>query len=208
MIAGLTNLDTLKKALLAETLVNETRFDLMIQTIGLGVAGIFNAFTNRRLAWMLGDTITFSGDRPHYYLPRYPILNVMSVQMKYFRTDNWNDISDQPITVNYETGLIHFGYTLGRFPLQVKAIWDGGYWFEPLEPDDDAYPSTAPVGAVLLPDDLKAAFLLQCEEVWAQRDKLGSGIIDKPGAQSGLSKLELAPLVKMVLQTHIRYQLS
>ena len=92
--------------------------------------------------------------------------------------------------------------------MQVKAIWDGGYWFEPLEPDDDAYPSTAPVGAVLLPDDLKAAFLLQCEEVWAQRDKLGSGIIDKPGAQSGLSKLELAPLVKMVLQTHIRYQLS
>jgi hypothetical protein len=218
MIAGLTNLDTLKKHLLATSQMAETRFDLVIQTLGLGIAGLFDTLCNRRLAYLDADQVVFSGDRPHYYLPRFPIRNVTSIQMRYFQTDNWTDITGQPISVNYETGLIHFGYTLGRNPMQVRVVWDGGYWFEPLEPEDAQYPSNAPVAGTdpnglparffILPDTLRSAFLFQCEAAWSQRDKLGLGLTDKPGEQSGLGKLDLAPMVKSMLNPFIRYQLS
>jgi len=219
MIAGLTNLDTLKKAILPSSMAAETKFDLMLQVVGLGVAGLFDSFCNRRLAWQAADNIVFSGDRPHYYLPRFPISGITKIEMRYFQTDSWTEITGQPISVNYENGLVHFGYTLGRNPLVVRATWDGGYWFETLEPDDAAYPSTSPAvtdplalangGSVApLPGVLRAAFLLQCEAVWAARDKLGLGLTDKPGEQSGITKLDLSPLIKTMLQPFIRYQLS
>src|ERR1043166_4835874 len=47
MIAGLTNLDTLKKHLLATTLQPETRCYEVITDIGLGVAAQFENFRNR-----------------------------------------------------------------------------------------------------------------------------------------------------------------
>ncbi len=208
MNAGLTNLDTLKKVLLASSLAGETKFDARIAAIGLGMAGAFDKFCNRRLGYKANDTIQFSGDRPHYYLPRYPIVSVASIQMRYFRTDAWADISDQPISMNEEIGMVHFGYTLGRQPLQVLATWTGGYWFETLEPEDDGYPSAAPAGAALLPDDLRSAFLLQCEHVWDSSDQLGTGLVDKPGEQSAIEKLDFPPIVKTILKGYVRYQLS
>jgi hypothetical protein len=208
MNAGLTNLDTLRKTLLASSLAGETKFDDRIKVIGLGMAGAFDKHCNRRLGYKENDTMQFSGDRPHYYLPRYPIVSVAAIQMKYFRTDAWTDISDQPISMNEEIGLVHFGYTLGRHPLQVKATWTGGYWFETKEPEDDGYPSAAPAGATLLPDDLRSAFLLQCERVWYAGDQLGMGLVGKPGEESGIERLELAPLVKTILKGYVRYQLS
>jgi len=219
MNCGLTNLNTLKKHLLAGSLDGETKFDPVIAMIGLGVAGLFDTFCNRKLAWMESEVVTYSGDRPHMYLPRYPIRQVRSVNMRYFQTDTWCEITGQPITVNFESGMIHFGYTLGRFPLQVQTVWDGGYWFETLEPEVEGYPSTAPAANAadpnslparffLLPDVLRSAFLFQCEAIWSARDKLGIGLIDKPGSQSEMGRLEISPLVKMMLQPFVRYQLS
>jgi len=218
MNAGLTNLDTLKKHLLPSTLTGEPRFDTVIQTLGLGVAAWFDQYCNRRFGWLEDDTMVFSGDRPHYYLPRFPVSVVTRVEMRYFQTDNWTEITGQPINVNYETGLIHFGYFLGRWPLQVRATWSGGYWFEPLEPDDDGYPSDAPTlpadanippaRAFLLPNDLRAAFLTQCQHGWDLRDKLGAGLADKPKTQTDLEDFKLVPMVKQILQQYVRYQLS
>lgn len=218
MNAGLTNLDTLRKHLLAGSLKGDTQFDLQIKVIGLGVAGLFETFCNRRLAWLEDDEIQITGDRPHYYLPRFPIAEMTKVEMRYFQTDNWTEITGQPITINFETGLVHFGYTLGRNPLQVRLTWTGGYWFETLEPDDANYPSTQPALAAdpnlppsriyLLPDSLTAAFLLQCEHTWDAKDNLGIGMTDKPGEQSAVGKLEMSPMVKQMLQPFVRYQLS
>ena len=123
------------------------------------------------------------------------------------------------MSVSYENGLIHFGYTLGREPLRVRATWSGGFWFETREPDEDGYPSTKPEvtdplalrngGQVAtLPDELQAAFLWQCEAIWAARDKLGLGLADKPSAQSNLGTVEISPLVRTILNQFIRYQLS
>ena len=218
MNCGLTNLDGLKRYLLAESLRGETKFDAVLQVIGLGVAGMFETICNRRLGYMEDDYFQFSGDRPHMYLPRYPLRSVDVIKMSYFETDNWTEITGQPITINRESGLVHFGYTLGRFPLQVLGTWTGGYWFETLEPEEEGYPSVAPTAAegnralparfFLLPDTLRAAFLFQCEQVWAARDKLGMGLVDKADGQSGMKSLEVGPMVKMMLQPFVRYQLS
>ena len=217
MNAGLSNLSTLRQFVLGNSLQSDTRFDNQLLAIGLGLAGVFDAHLNRKLAWQSGETIIFSGDRPDYYLPRAPLANVSKVEMRYFIADAWTDITGQPIAWNPETGLLSFGYTLGTMPLQVRTTWSGGYWFETLEPDDAAYPSTIPaeISAAeiesrkfLLPDSLKMAWLLQCQQVWDARDKLGLGLADKPGNQSALDKLELSPLVKQMLQPWVRYQLT
>lgn len=207
MNAGLTNLSTLKKLLLPDTLSGEMKFDDEILLLGLGVAGYFESFCNRRLGYLENDTIQFSGDRPHYYLPRYPLTEVVRIEMKYFETDNWTEITGQPITVNKESGMVHFGYTLGRFPLQVRATWSGGYWFETAEPDDEGYPSAKPEAATALPDVIRAAFHLQCHHIWDQKDKLGSNLIEKP-LVSTVQSLEMSPMIKAMLQPYIRYQLS
>ena len=219
MNCGLTNLDTLKRGLLAGSLAGESKFDLALQMLGAGVRGAFEQFTNRRLGYKEDQTIVFSGDRPHYYLPGFPLSGIKKVEMRYFQTDSWTEITGQPINVNYENGLLHFGYTLGRWPLQVRATWSGGYWFEDKEPEEAGYPSARPAvtdplalnngGAVAdLPDELRSAFMWQCEAMWAARDKLGIGLVDKPNAQSETAKVGLAPMVKMILAQFIRYQLS
>src|ERR1017187_2989210 len=200
MNCGLSNLDTLKGHLLAGTMAGETKFDAVISMIGLGVAGLFDNFCNRNLSYMVDDFTQFSGDRPHWYASRFPVYSVKIINMAYFNTDTWCEITGQPIVENNLTGLIHFGYTLGRFPLMVNMLWTGGYWFETLEPDDEGYPSAPPPDPegnraiparfFLLPDVLRAAFLFQCEALWAARDKLGVGLIDKPAAQSGMAEIK------------------
>lgn len=207
MNAGLTNLDVLKQLLLPGTMSAESRFDLEIRMLGLGVAAMFETFCNRRLGYLENDTVVFSGDRPHYYLPRYPISAVSKIEMRYFLTDAWNEITGQPINVNYETGLVHFGYTLGRWPLQVRATWSGGYWYETLEPGDEGYPSAQPDGVLAMPDGLVAAFHLQCHHIWDQKDKLGVNLVDKP-KQSTVQSLEMSPMVRQMIQPYVRYQLS
>jgi hypothetical protein len=218
MNAGLSNLDKLKKALLGNGLAADPQFDIAIKAIGLGMAGLCETFCNRQLAYLENDTLIFSGDRSHYYLPRFPIVSVDKVEMRYFIADDWTDITGQPISWNPETGLLHFGYTLGRNPLQVKVTYTGGFWYEMLEPDDDTYPSDLPTAITdnqqlearkfRLPDTLQSAWLLQCQEVWNKRDKLGMGMADVPDKQVSLERLALIPIVKQMLQPFVRYQLT
>jgi hypothetical protein len=228
MNAGLSNLDTLKKHLLSPNQKGDTTFDPMILAIGLGMAGLIDTFCNRVMAYWENERITFSGDRPHYYLTRFPIVSISAVEMRYFISDDRSNITGEPLAWNQETGLLHFGYTLGRNPLQVRVTWIGGFWYQTLEPDDANYlvcdsptdpgfPAALPAAIQaldpvdqkksLLPASIKSAWLLQCQQVWSMRDKLGLSMIDKPGEQANLSDLALIPLAKMMLQPYIRYQL-
>ena len=226
MNVGFSNLDTLKKFLLPGTMQSDKTFDSTIAIIGKGVAGMFDTFCNRKFQFMDLDTIIFQGDRSHYYLPRFPLLSVATVEMRYFLADAWNNISGQPIAWNPETGLLHFGYTLGRNPLQVKVTYSGGYWFDPLEPDDSAFPSSQPdiianpVGVTLnggsleaikfnMPESIQTAWLLQCAEVWKRKDKLGVNLVDAPAEAHSREKLiDILPMVESILKPFVRYQLS
>lgn len=213
MNAGLGNLDDLKTYLLAAAVRPATDYDAQLLLIGKGVAALLDRFCNRNFAYLANDQIIFTGDRPHYYLPRFPFVESagITVEMRYFLADAWADISGQPLQINPQTGLLHFGYTLGRQPLQVRVTYTGGYWFNTLEPADAGYPQTLPTGATALPDDVKFAWLTQCAEVWKHRDKLGQGLtenLEEKRSLGNIPGLNLLPLVRSSLQTFVRYQLT
>lgn len=233
MNCGLGNLDTLKRALIP-SLVKNPQFDLLIQSIGRGVAGAFDQFCNRQFAYKEKFTEIFMGNRAFWYAKRFPFISIATVELKYFQTDSWTDITAQPLIVNPETGQLNFGYTLGPAPLQCRITYTGGYWFQTLEPendgyavcdteDDPGYPTSLPAAVqasptnnppgiepykFLLPRELRDAWLLQCRNHWASLDKLGLGTIDKADAQTSVNSLDLLPIVKRTLQSHIRYQLT
>lgn len=203
-------MDGLKAHLLAGTMASDTRFDPVILDIGRAVAGLFDAATNRELAYQVDAEILFTGDRSHYVLPRYPVASIKSVQMRFYDSQPWQDITGQPLRTNPSSGLVHFGGVLGTEALQVRMVWTGGYWFNTSDGEDG--PEVKPEGATELPMDLRGAFQIQCRTVWQSLDKLGTDIL-KTGSSSqfvsgSISSLDLAPMVKQVLNEYVRYQLS
>lgn len=216
MNVGLSNLTTLRRHLLPGPMASDPRFDETIAEIGLGVCGLLQQFCNREFAWAEGRTQIFRGARSHWYMPAFPVAQIRKVELRFFKSDLWTDISGQPLSMNEETGLLHFGYTLGVDPIMVRVTWDGGYWWEGRDPDDDGYPSTVPAGITgctalepekfRLPDELKLAWLLQCREVWDSIDKLGVGLADTPGKQSATRGLALTEMVKESVRPFVRYQ--
>jgi hypothetical protein len=202
MIAGLTNLDTLKKHLLATTLQAETRFDQVITDIGLGVAAQFENFCNRQFARVVDDVATFQADRSSFILPRYPVEAITLVEVKQKDSGAWITQDLELIqSSSLASGVIYLPEEIdaGRFWHEIRFTFTGGFWWEPLEPDDDGYPSAAPAGAKPLPNDLRLAFLLHCREIWNKLDKLGAGLVDKPDTQTMLSSLDFPTAVRRTL---------
>jgi hypothetical protein len=220
--AGFSNLTTLKANILPQTMIQGTHmpataYDAKLMAIGLMIASMFDQYCNRGFTWTVNATDIFTGDRPQWYVKYYPIATnndanqspqITSVNMRYFLTDNWTNIVGEPLQVDATKGKIHFGYTLGRAPLQVQAIYNGGFWFQTAEPTDENYPTAQPAGSVALPNDIFGAWILQVSEVWAKIDKLGSGITGKPDLMSNLGALDLVPMVKQMLRQYIRYQMT
>jgi hypothetical protein len=207
MNAGLSNLDTLRKHLLATTLVAEPRFDLVITDIGLGTASQFENFCNRQFARTIGAQAVFQADRSSFILPCYPLEAVTAVDAKQADADDWvaQDLSVIRST-SLASGVVYLPNEVdaGRFWSEIRFTYTGGFWWEMLEPEDVGYPSAMPAGAKPLPLDLKLAWLLQCREVWNKIDKLGGGLVDKPDAQTALGSLDFP---KGVRRTLLNYQL-
>lgn len=231
MNAGFSNLDFLKKQLLADSLATSTRFDARILTIGLGVADSFGQYCNREFVYDTGIQEVFGGDRPFWFTRRAPVTQFTKVELRYFRSDAWTNISGQPLSADEEKGLIDFGYTLGRNPIQVRLTYNGGFWFNTLEPKELGYIDVhAPQFNTLLPADitgnaagidyrkfllpaaLQMAWVTQCRKVWEAIDKVGEDIL-KTGSNARqtaevLAGLDLVPQVKLILDKYTRYQLT
>lgn len=212
MNAGFSNFATLKKHLLGgSSAKNETRFDLTIKMIGLGMASAIENFCGSRKFFRAEDAKEiYPADRCQWIVARYPVESVASVEIKVNETEGFVLQTPSPIvTVDTVAGIINFSGSAdaGAPTSQVRFTLTGGYWWETLEPDDDEYPSTMPEGANPLPEDLKLAWLMQCEVIWSKSDKLGTGLVDDPEAQSKVSTLELSPLVKQMLGQFVRYNL-
>jgi len=208
----LSSLTYLKAQLLAEALREGTEYDAQIRALGAGVAGALDNFCNRKFAYAANDTVIFSGDRAHYYLPRYPLNDAadLTVETRVARTDAWAEL-DATLTTNPQTGLLDFGFELGSPLVQVRVTYTGGYWFDTSE----AGSGTLPAGATALADsapDVLAAWLLQCKKVWEVADPLGGRIVPSKDVPQlvglSLAGLELIPIVKEMLRPHMRYQLS
>ena len=211
MNAGFSNLDTLKKQLLAGTMKNDVRFDATILVIGQGVAGQFETFCNRKFMRVVGDTEILPADRCQFLLSRFPLEAITAVDLK--MTEALGFESQSPTTfyntVGLKSGIVNCpeGADAGPWYAQVRFTYTGGYWWETLEPDDASFPSSMPAGASPLPQELFLAWVLQCRHLWSQIDKLGTDIL-KDGKPSSLRfPEEFAPTVQKTLGQFTRYNL-
>lgn len=201
---GLGNRATLKAHVLAATLLEGTDYDTILDAIGLGVARGFDKWCNRKFSRATGDTVTFSANRSHYYLPRFPVEQVSEVALKLDESEGFVVQADAIQNADYTKGFIYFGAVLGHWAGVVRVTFDGGFWFDTSEDDSGALPS----GASPLPADIQLAWLLQCGHVWDSKDRLGVGLTEKPGQESALAALELIPEAKRLLAPHRRFQMT
>lgn len=205
MNCGLGNLDSLKKHLLAGTMSTNTDFDGIIADLGRGVAASFEKYCNRKFFRQANDQYVVSADRDHAYVPRYPMEQFTSIELKADITVGWELQTGLVLNVNNESGLVYWGAGISFQWAQMRITYTGGFWWETLEPDDDAYPSQMPAGATPLPDDLRLAWLLQCRHVWSKLDKTGTDLLKTGDDKAVLSDTKFFPGVESTLQQYRRY---
>ena len=189
----------------------ETRFDDVIKDIGLGVAGQMENFCDRKFSRVVGDQVIVPADRVNYVMPRYPLEIVSLVELLQDQQTGFQANGAPAIrAVSAQSGMVYLNDVddPGRYYMQLRFTFTGGYFFETLEPSDPGYPSAVPAGAAVLPDDLKFAWLAQCRRVWAALDKMGTKIVDNSvAASAALAALDWTPEAKEMLARYRRMQL-
>ena len=195
MNAGFSNLDFLKKQLLAKSFSSDKRFDDLILALGLGIANQVEKFCGRKFARLVNAQETFAADRASFLLSRFPVEPPISlVEYKQDEPTGWAtqnqtaQSNDRVIqSLDAESGLIYFrdDQDCGDYWSQMRFTFTGGFFWEQLEPDDANYPSPVPATATPLPDSLRLAWLLQCKHVWAFNDKVGTDLL-KSGDQKSV----------------------
>lgn len=210
MNAGFSNLDTLKKTLLAGTMKADVRFDKIIAALGLGMATMFENTCNRKFARLVGVQETFPADRCEFCLSRKPVESVATAELKLNETDGWVMQDATYIrAIDLKNAIINTGdRDAGPYYAQVRFTFTGGYFWETLEPDDANFPSDLPDGASALPDDLFNAWILQCRHIWNQLDKTGANIL-KDGEEKSLRfPQDFAPTVENTLGQYKNFNLA
>ena len=187
-------------------MAGDPKFDGVIMDIGLMTAAAMENFCNRRFARGTGLQDVFPADRASFILSHYPVEQITLVELKLKDADGFVAQDRSFIeSTGLSSGIVYLpdNVDAAEYWAQLRFTYDGGYFFETLEPDDKNYPSPMPAGATPLPADLRGAWLLQCRQVWDFCDKLGLAAADKPKVQSALAELDWSPMVKGTLQ---RYQ--
>lgn len=208
MNAGFANLTTLKAHLLGAALQPSIEFNDVIAVIGLGIAGMIENHCQRKFSRIVGETEIFPGDRREFLLTRFPIESVTKVEVKHTEASGWEEhaVNEFVSTVDLATGILHTqaASDVGRHDAQVRITYTGGFFWETKEPSDPGYPTAQPAGSAALAQALQLAWLMQCQEVWNKRDKLGLTIAEPLNARSKLARVEFAPLVAQMLRPFIR----
>lgn len=203
MTIGLGNLSELKAYLLPESMLQRTDFDTPLSVIGKGVASGFDHYCNRVFARLAGATETFTADRDHYFVRRFPIETVTTLELLYSDNDGWEAQDSEFVTnTDNESGRLWFGFFVGDCETLVRVTYTGGYW---VDPGDG---TSQPANSTAVPDDLKFAWMTQCQHVWNSRDKLGKSLAKAEEPSSALSSLDLVPSVEACLRRHIRYEMT
>ncbi|MGA2540165.1 MAG: hypothetical protein ABSG78_01245 [Verrucomicrobiota bacterium] len=210
MNIGLGNLTELKGQLLAASLRSDTNYDAVITGIGLGVANLFDQHCNRTFCRTVGKVDTFSADRRHWYLNCYPVETITALAKKDDETDGFKayalppDASSLIQAMQADQGYIMFISIQGYYWSRLQVTYTGGFWFDTTEDGSGVMPA----GATGLPAAVKSAWYLQCQEVWKGIDKLGAQISENPEGQRSIRGMELAPMVKTLLNPFKRMQMT
>ena len=201
----LSNLATLKAHLLTPALVAATDYDARIRAVGQSVLGQMEAYTGRRFLRAVSEQLVLPGGQNVLVLSRLPIESIASVETRERDGDDWVVQSDGLDAYNPISGVVHLAHIWGDARSQLRITVTAGFWFEPLEPTASGYPSAAPSGCYPLPDELRAAWLLQCGLVWRTIDKLGTAIAQE--TESAPASPELLPQVRATLNRYRLYAL-
>jgi len=203
-------LTELKGQLLAASLRTDTNYDGVITGIGLGMANLFDQYCNRTFCRTAGMIDTFSADRRHWYLNCFPAETITAIAKQDDLTDGFvasalpPDPSSLIQQAQLEQGYIMFISLQGYFFSRIQVTYTGGYWFDTTENGTGVMPGTARA----LPAGVKTAWYLQCQQVWKRWDRLGAQIAQDPERQTALDRVELAPMVKQLLNPFKRMQMT
>jgi hypothetical protein len=201
---GLGTLGQLKRFLLTSGIVAETTYDEQISFIGKGVAGLFDRYCNR--VFKRGTSITedFRGGTDSLLLARYPVESIASIGLKSAGESSFTTQATVVDTVALDSGVLLLTGSVGSERDQIRATYTGGYWYD--TSDDDS--GTLPTGATLLPAEIQAAWLFQCEQIWQSLDVLGTVHVEAGGQgaflNTRLGVLKLIPQVETVLEPYRR----
>lgn len=208
MNTGFGNLDILKRFLLAPALQLGTDYDQKLLLVGRGIAAQIEQYCGRKFARVVAATYVTSGDKTRIVLDRYPIESITKVEMRDDLATGWVDqgaVNNVLFNLREEAGIIQFAGALGGGLSRIRITFIGGYFFETAEPTDSGYPTVQPAGSAALTDELRFAWLMQCQHVWAQMDKLGTAIAEKPTSDSPMLKLQWLPEVEDIIRDYRRF---
>lgn len=208
MNAGFSNLATLKAHLLGEALRASTEFNDVILALGLGTAALIENHCNRKFARTIDGTDILPADRIHFLLSRYPVESVTAIAVKFSEAGGWfaQSVNEFAKSIDLRSGIVYQGDgpDAGDYSTQVRFTYTGGFFWEQSEPADVGYPTAQPEGSTALPHDVRLAWLLQCQDTWQRRDRLGAEIAQSGAMNPALAQSELLPLAKSILRPFIR----
>lgn len=181
MNCGFSNLKSLKQELLLAADLSGTDNDASVAALGLGVAALFESACARKFRREVGWVDQFSADREFWIAQRYPIETVTAVEIRRGYASGFVAQSGQPANVNELSGQFYFGGTLGAYGETARITYTGGFWWD----ESETTPGTMPTGATLLPEDLRAAWVMQCRWFWERRsitDRAKAGFAEDTAA--------------------------
>lgn len=200
---GLGTLGQLKRFLMNAAEVESPTYDSAITMIGRGMSKLFSNRTNRVLRRSVDAMESCPAVRSGYRAKCAPIEEVSLFEVKYGEAYGWSTV---PVTsaielIQPEDGLLRFYPAVMREGGLFRITLTGGYWVD-LSDDDSG---SCPQGATPLPEDLRLAWLMQCQHIWLNRDNLG--IAYSPAGESkakpiAMEHVTLLPLVGMTLANY------
>jgi len=202
MNAGFSSLAALKRELLMPADLSKTDQDASVKALGLGVASMFESLANRKFA-RATESVEFPADRCSVVVPRYPIEAVTLVEVRDSIATGWQAQAGLPDNYLPLSGIVQFFTPPGIWPASMKVTYTGGYWWDQGEVTPDAMPS----GAIPLPEDLRAAWVMQCRWFWERRsitDRAKAGFGEDTALGFAVSQDDLLMPVRQVIATYRR----
>lgn len=171
--------------------------DAMITGFAEWMSAMAESRCSRRFARTEGDAYEFSAERTEIVVPRYPIEQVISLQLRENARAAWRSQSAAFEVVN-ESGIVSMvGGALGTRLQRARVVYTGGYVLPG---------TTAEDGQTALPDDLENAVIEQTAYWYGARHalRLPSTGAALAAAREKPSGLVLLPQVEETLSRYVR----
>lgn len=164
MNAGFSSLSQLKRELLLSADALKTDYDDSVLALGQGVAALFASACDRK--FVRGEyEDSFAADRTFWITRSYPIEVVHYVKVRRDYASGYQIVPGQPSNVVEMSGKVDFLGYLGAYGETAVINYTAGYWWDHTEDGS----GTLPEGATPLPEDLRAAWVMQCRWFWDRR---------------------------------------